>query len=225
MKKKKIYILGSGNVGIDVLEIYSDLNRKDEIAGFIEENCRREGEEICGIKVFDYSIIDKIEKSAVFAAAMGSPLKKRIIEDVLSKGFKFDTIIHPSALIGRRVNIGRGSIIYHGSILTRDIEIGEFVLINAGVSISHKAEVKDFSTIGPGVNIAGDVKVGGETWIGIGATIIDKVEIGRGTCIGAGAVVVSDIPDKVLAIGIPAKPVKTWESRDWTQICRNKKHL
>ena len=36
----------------------------------------------------------------------------------------------------------------------------------------------------------------------------DKVCIGRGSVIGAGAVVINDIPDDMIAYGVPAKPVR-----------------
>jgi maltose O-acetyltransferase len=43
----------------------------------------------------------------------------------------------------------------------------------------------------------------------MGAKVLDKHTIGRGCLIGAGAVVTHDLPDRVLALGVPAKVVKT----------------
>ena len=45
--------------------------------------------------------------------------------------------------------------------------------------------------------------------IGNGSIIMPGVTIGKGAVIGAGAVVTKDIPDYCLAVGIPAKVVKT----------------
>jgi UDP-2-acetamido-3-amino-2,3-dideoxy-glucuronate N-acetyltransferase len=44
--------------------------------------------------------------------------------------------------------------------------------------------------------------------IGSGATILGGVEIGEGAFIGAGALVSTDIPDAMLAVGVPARVVR-----------------
>lgn len=46
-------------------------------------------------------------------------------------------------------------------------------------------------------------------WIGAAATILPGVTIGENSVIAAGAVVSKDIPDNVVAGGIPAKIIKT----------------
>jgi acetyltransferase-like isoleucine patch superfamily enzyme len=43
--------------------------------------------------------------------------------------------------------------------------------------------------------------------IGVGVTILPGVTIGENSVIGAGAVVTTSIPDNVVAVGIPAKPI------------------
>jgi len=45
-------------------------------------------------------------------------------------------------------------------------------------------------------------------WIGAGATILQGVSIGKNSIISAGSVVAKDIPDNVIAGGIPAKVIK-----------------
>jgi acetyltransferase-like isoleucine patch superfamily enzyme len=46
--------------------------------------------------------------------------------------------------------------------------------------------------------------------IGIGAIIMPGVTIGEGAVIGAGAVVTKDIPPYAVAVGSPAKVIKTF---------------
>jgi len=48
--------------------------------------------------------------------------------------------------------------------------------------------------------------------------VIDRVSVRRGSCIGAGSVVTKDIPDNVLAIGLPAKAVRELTESDWTEL-------
>lgn len=53
------------------------------------------------------------------------------------------------------------------------------------------------------------VTVGNDVWIGRRAIIMPGVKIGNGCIIGAAAVVTKDIPDYSIAVGVPAKPVKS----------------
>jgi acetyltransferase-like isoleucine patch superfamily enzyme len=46
-------------------------------------------------------------------------------------------------------------------------------------------------------------------WLGHGVTILDGVTIGRGSVIGAGSVVTKNIPPYSVAVGVPAKVIKS----------------
>jgi acetyltransferase-like isoleucine patch superfamily enzyme len=59
------------------------------------------------------------------------------------------------------------------------------------------------------VNISGHVNIGEEVSVGTGSKIIQNISIGRNTIIGAGAIVTKDIPENVVAVGMPAKPIKS----------------
>jgi len=218
-KDKKIYILGAGAMARETLSFYKDLGKATLVAGFIEENCRRRGMKIDGKPVMDISIIDGLSASnSIFIGAIGSPKRKRLIKKLESKNFHFDTLIHPTVIMGSSVSIGEGCIICPGVIMTSNIKIGRHTIINVNTSINHDCKIGNFVTICPGVNIGGNVTINDECWIGIGATLIHRVKIGKGTYIGAGAVVVNDIPPNVLAIGIPAKPVRKLKENDWEKL-------
>ena len=46
-------------------------------------------------------------------------------------------------------------------------------------------------------------------WIGAGATILPGVCVGRHAVVGAGSVVTKDVPDYAVAVGNPARVIKT----------------
>lgn len=52
------------------------------------------------------------------------------------------------------------------------------------------------------------ITVGDGTWIGARVTVLGGVNVGKGCVIAAGAVVTKDIPDNVLAGGIPARVIR-----------------
>ncbi|WP_036613075.1 sugar O-acetyltransferase [Oribacterium sp. P6A1] len=52
------------------------------------------------------------------------------------------------------------------------------------------------------------VKIGSDCWVGGNVTILPGVTIGNNVIIAAGAVVTKDVPDNVIAGGVPAKILK-----------------
>lgn len=52
------------------------------------------------------------------------------------------------------------------------------------------------------------VTVGHDVWIGHGAILLPGVSVGTGAVIGAGAVVTKDIEPYMIAVGVPAKPLR-----------------
>lgn len=101
--------------------------------------------------------------------------------------------IHPAASIGRRVFIDHGM----GLVIGETAEVGNDVTLYHGVTlggVSLKQE-KRHPTIGDCVVI------------GAGAQILGPITVGEKALIGANAVVLSDVPDGVTMVGIPARQV------------------
>jgi len=95
------------------------------------------------------------------------------------------------------------------------IEIGNGVAITTGVMIlCHQRDLKYYKRGMYAMHCPfkdGKVIIKDGAHIGIGAIIMPGVTIGKGAIIGAGAVVTNNIPDYVVAVGIPAKVIKTFE--------------
>jgi maltose O-acetyltransferase len=53
------------------------------------------------------------------------------------------------------------------------------------------------------------ITIGDNVWIGGGAIVLPGVTVGDDSVIGAGAVVTKDVPAGVVAVGNPARPVRT----------------
>ena len=94
-----------------------------------------------------------------------------------------------------------------GAIVHNEAVIGRQCILNTRSLVEHDCVLEEGVEIGPGATLAGRVHVGANTWIGTGASVRPRIRIGRNSIVGAGAVVVSDIPDDVIAVGVPAKPM------------------
>lgn len=107
---------------------------------------------------------------------------------------------------GRKVAIGKGTVINHGCLLytTGGIFIGDQVSISAGVwlvtgthDINHPQFVDSYKPI-----IIGDY-----AWIGMRATVLGGVTISEGAVVMAGAMVTHDVPPFAVVGGVPARVV------------------
>ena len=58
-------------------------------------------------------------------------------------------------------------------------------------------------------SIKADTYIGNDCVIGINAIIMPGIHIGNQVVIGGGSVVTKDIPDNCIAVGNPAKVIKT----------------
>lgn len=119
-----------------------------------------------------------------------------------------DANVWPSAVLRgdvERITVKRGASIQDGAILHTDpgfpVVIGER------------------STVAHGCIIHG-CKIGRETLVAIGAIVLTGAEVGDGCVIGAGALVPEgkSIPSGTIAMGIPAKIVRSVEAQDRERI-------
>lgn len=55
----------------------------------------------------------------------------------------------------------------------------------------------------------GGIVVEDDAWLGFGVVVLDGVRIGKGAVIGAGSVVTSNVPDNAIAMGVPARVMKS----------------
>lgn len=127
----------------------------------------------------------------------------------VERGFVLGTAVHPSAVIAASARIGAGTVVAANAVINPGVTIGESVIVNTGATIDHDCTLGDGVHVSPGACLAGQVSVGACAWIGIGAAVTDKRKIGEGSWIGAGAVVVRDIPERVVAYGVPARVVRS----------------
>jgi acetyltransferase EpsM len=152
----------------------------------------------------------RIRKDMYFFLAIGNNhLRKQTAESLSALGANFATLIDSTAVIGADVTIQPGTIVMPGAIVNADTRIGKHAIINTGATVDHDCRLEDYVHISPGVHLAGEVAIGTATHVGIGASVIQQLQIGGYATIGAGAVVINDIPAYSVAVGVPAKVIKT----------------
>ena len=90
------------------------------------------------------------------------------------------------------------------------ITLGNNVHITDGVKfITHDGGTLLYRHLVPDLEITKPIVVGDNVYIGNNVIILPGVTIGSNVIIGAGAIVSRDIPDNSVAVGVPARVIKT----------------
>jgi sugar O-acyltransferase (sialic acid O-acetyltransferase NeuD family) len=121
----------------------------------------------------------------------------------------FATLIHPRAVVADSANVGEGTVIMAGATINPGAMIGRHTVLNTNCSVDHDCQICDFASVSPGAALGGNVKLGYCSFVGIGAAVSQGISMGDHTVVGAGAVVVRDLGDRLVAMGVPAREVRT----------------
>jgi UDP-perosamine 4-acetyltransferase len=140
--------------------------------------------------------------------ALGSPsLRQRVAESYRSRGFRFATLVHPTAVIGPEVSLGEGCVVMAHAVLETHVRVGAHCFINVQASLAHECVVGEACSLGPGVHLAGQVTLGDRCDLGVGAVVRPRITLGDDVVVGAGAAVVKNHPGPAVLVGVPARPL------------------
>ena len=200
---KDIYIYGAGGHAKVVAATARLLGY--EVKGFCEDSTDRIGQVFFDSEILPFTDIPAGTNIAV-AFGNNSVRYQKVME--LKEKFNLPTLIHPSAQIAERAEIGIGCFIAALSNIDPDCKIGDACIINKLANVSHDSVIGAGTHVSVGAAIAGNVTIGKCCCIGIGSRIIEKISVGDQVIVGAGAVVIRNLPSNVTAVGVPAKIIK-----------------
>lgn len=193
---KKVYLFGAGGHAKVVLDI---LQSNDIMVEEVFDD-NKTMDSFMGIPV------SQVAKSPLIISVGNNAIRKKIVTDF--KDMRYDKAISKNALVSETVLIGDGTVVMQGAVIQSSVKIGKHAIINTSATVDHDCIIHDFAHIAPGANLCGGVEIGEGTLIGAGSVAIPGVKVGKWCNIGAGSVITSDIPDNVIAVGIPCKVIK-----------------
>ncbi|WP_243356696.1 acetyltransferase [Bacillus litorisediminis] len=201
--KNKLLIIGASGHGKVVADIALKMNKWESIAFLDDDECIISS---MGLKVIGKSedAFNYIRDHDILVGIGNNATRQKLYEMLDKVGASIPVLIHPKAVIGEHVEIGKGTTIMAGAVINCCTSIGKGCIVNTGSTIDHDNKIEDFVHISPGVHLAGTVQIGQGSWLGIGSVVSNNVTITSGCRVGAGAVVVKDITDSGVYVGVPA---------------------
>ncbi len=144
------------------------------------------------------------------------------LADVRSSDIGPQTRIWQYCVVFEGAKIGNNCNLCAHTLIESDVIIGDNVTVKSGVFLWDGTRVEDNVFIGPNATFTNDpmprskvypeafsgilVKRGAS--IGANATILPGIIIGADAMVGAGAVVTSNVPDRAVVVGNPARVIR-----------------
>lgn len=206
--RKPIIITGAGDHARVLLDIL--LENDFKVLGLTDKNIEK-GSLVYGIPVIgdDNSVLEYNPQEITLVNGIGSikdlNLRSEVYIFFKSKGYTFSSVIHPSAVVSHRAELGEGVQVLAGVVINTDAKIGENSIINTNSTIEHDCHIGKNCHIAPGCTLSGGIFVNDSTHIGTGSSIIQGINIGKNVLVGAGSVVIRDIEDYSKVYGVPAR--------------------
>ncbi|ANE45410.1 hypothetical protein SY83_02690 [Paenibacillus swuensis] len=210
---KPLIIIGAGGQARETAQWVEDVNQTLQepwaLLGFADDHAANEHMNILG-NVDE--VCANVDENVYFICAIGnSAVRQNLVErmESIRPACKFATIIHPSAVVAGSAKIGSGCLVAPHTVISTDVRLDRHVLINYGSTIGHDSLIHDYASIMPGTSVSGQVTVEALAELGAGSVILPGLTVHEGAVIGAGAVVTTPIPAHSIAVGVPAKVIKT----------------
>ena len=194
-----VIVLGAGGHASVVIDSLRRLGQ--EILG-VTEISHSNGTRFSGLDVLggDETIFSHSADEVVLVNGIGmvsgSNNRRVCAEKMRRAGYRFSTVIDPTAIISEEVELAEGVQVMAGAVLQPEVSLGTDTIINTGALIDHHCVIQDNCHICPGVTLAGGVAVEQGVLVGAGTTVVPGVVVGKEAIIGAGSVITKDVPPR-----------------------------
>lgn len=135
-----------------------------------------------------------------------------ILHSLLGRVGAFCTVVAPFWCdYGYNIEVGDHFFANHNCVILdcAKVSFGDYVFIAPHCGFHTAGHPLDSGRRNQGLEYAHPICVGDGVWFGAGVQVLPGVQIGNNVVVAAGSVVTGDIPDNVLAAGVPCRVIRT----------------
>jgi len=208
---KPVVVLGAGGHARVLISLLKLIDRP--IAAVLDDDPAKHSATLGGITITGgFDTIqnfgpDQVELVNAIGSAHRPTTRQAIYDQHTKLGYTFASLVHPAAVVAPGVKLDAGTQIMASATIQTGVSLGPNCLINTNAVVDHDTTIGSHNHIAPGVTLCGGVTIGPGCHIGAGATVVQGVSIGASTVVGAGATVLSDIGDRQVVMGTPARAI------------------
>lgn len=211
----RLIVVGAGGHAKVVIELLRAMGERFEILGLVDQDATPR--QVLDLPVLgdDQALAALRDQGAdlAFIAVGNNALRQQLGDTVRALGYRLVNAISPAASVSPSAVLGQGIAIMAGAVVNAEAVIGDMAILNTGALIDHDVRLGLASHVAPGCALAGNVTVGDRAFLGVGVNVIPEITIGADSVVGAGSSVIEDLPEGVLAVGTPARIVRSLGER------------
>jgi sugar O-acyltransferase (sialic acid O-acetyltransferase NeuD family) len=204
--------VGAGGFGREVLQWARDAwpHHAGKIAGFLSADPRVLDGHAIGLPILGSPDDFTPQPGDGLLLGIGRRgARRRVAEQLESRGGHFLSLVHPSAIVADTAHIGRGTILCPYASVTANARLAAFCLLNLYSMVAHDAVVGAFSVLSPYAGVAGEAAVGEDVFLAMHAFVGPGVRVGNGSVISGSSCALHNVPADTLVYGVPGRHAST----------------
>lgn len=213
---RKLIIAGAGGFGAEAVWVAEEMNAAAsppwQILGYVDDDLRKEGSTLYGYPVLGSPCPVAAELSGqeiwYHVAIAKTAARQRMVERLEQFGWQAATLVHPSVVRAREVEIGPGTYVGALAVLSPGSSIGQHVIINQRVAVGHDSSIGDFANLCPGAQVNGCCVVGMGATLGSNSSIHQGRSVGQYATVASNSLVIRSVPGGTTVLGIPARAIR-----------------
>jgi acetyltransferase EpsM len=125
--------------------------------------------------------------------------RAQVIGELEAKGFTFQSLVSPHAVVSRGVEIAAGAVVAHGVVISVDAKIGAHAILNTSAIVGHDAVIGERAIVAPNAFVGGSASIGRDCLIGPSSVVLEGRTVSDEVIVSLGSLVLRNV-DKGMTI-------------------------